>query len=409
MRSNLASRTSGTRSSLLGEPRPGSSNAGVGSSTSGTGSVCFVGLNNLPLLSRSYPHLPAGGAELQQTLLARGLARRGWRVSMVVADCGQPDRAVWDDITAYKAYRPDEGIPVIRYVHPRWTKVRAALARADAQIYYVSCAGGHFPQVVHFARAQSRKTVFRTASDTDCDPRTLLIRHWRDKVLHRWGLRHADLVLAQTPSQQQALARNFGRESRVIDSLLEIPGNPPGLAARDIGALWVGNIRALKRPQLFLQAAARMPHISFHMIGGPLPGTERLFEDTRERARALPNVVFHGFVPQHEIGAFFERARVFVSTSELEGFPNTYMQAWARGTPVIAYLDPEHLISRNGLGAIVRTVDELCAALAHLSEDAAQWQAVGQRSRRFVAERAAATDTVAEYAAALSSLLPPDD
>jgi len=377
----------------------------MGSGTPGTGSVCFVGLNNLPILSRSYPHLPAGGAELQQTLLSRALARRGWQVSMVVADCGQPDRAVWDDITTYKAYRPEEGIPVIRYVHPRWTKVRAALARADAQIYYVSCAGGHFPQVVQFARARGRKTVFRIASDTDCDPRTLLVRHWRDKVLHRWGLRRADLVLAQTASQQQALARNFGRESRVIDSLLEIPGDPPAFADRDIGALWVGNIRALKRPQLFLQAAARLPQMSFHMIGGPLPGSERLFEECRASARALPNVTFHGFVPQHEIGGYFERARLYVSTSEIEGFPNTYMQAWARGTPVIAYLDPEHLVSRNGLGAIVGTVEELCSAITGLSDDAAQWQSVSQRSRRFIDERTAATDTVGEYAAALAALL----
>lgn len=368
-------------------------------------SVCFVGLSNLPVLSRAYPHLPAGGAELQQTLLARSLARRGWRVSMIVADCGQPDRAVWDDITTYKAYRPDEGIPVIRYVHPRWTKVRAALARADAQLYYVSCAGGHLPQVVHFARARGRKTVFRIASDTDCDPRTLLIRHWRDKALHRWALRRADLVLAQTASQQQALARNFSRESRVIDSLLEVPGDPPGFAARDIGALWVGNIRALKRPELFLQAAARMPQISFHLIGGPLPGAERLFEETRERARALSNVAFHGFVPQHEVGSYFERARVFVSTSQIEGFPNTYMQAWARGTPVVSFLDPDRLVSRHELGAVVTNVEELCASIARFSVNTAQWQAVSSRGRRFIDERSAAKDTVGEYAQALSGLL----
>lgn len=371
----------------------------------GTASVCFVGLGNLSLLARSYAHLHAGGAELQQTLLARALARRGWQVSMVVADCGQPDGAAWEGVTTYKAFRPDEGIPVIRFIHPRWTKLYAALARADAQIYYASCAGGQLGQVVQFARARGRKTVFRIASDTDCDPRALLVRYWRDKLLYRWGLHRADLVLAQTASQQKALAGNYGRESRVIDSLLEMPAAAPGLTARDIGALWVGNIRALKRPRLFLQAAARLPQMSFHMIGGPLPGTERLFEEVRLQAQALPNVVFHGFVPQHEIGSYFERARVFVSTSEVEGFPNTYMQAWARGTPVVAFLDPERLVSQNDLGAIVTSVDELCAAISRLTQHAAQWQAVSLRSRRFVDERGAGKDTVAEYAAALAGLL----
>lgn len=357
------------------------------------------------MLAPQYSHLTAGGAELQQTLLARALARHGWQVSMIVADRGQPDGAVWDDVETYRAFRPDEGVPVIRFLHPRWTKLRAAMARADAQIYYASCAGGHLAQVVQFARARGRKTVFRVASDTDCDPRSLLIRYWRDRMLYRWGLHRADLVLAQTRSQQQALERHFGRESRVIDSLIEPSGPPPGLEERDIGALWVGNIRTLKRPQLFLQAAARMPRLSFHMIGGPMPGAERLFEETRTRARALPNVSFHGFVPQQQIGTYFERARVLVSTSEIEGFPNTYLQAWARGTPVVAFLDPERLISHNALGTVVNSLPELCAAIAGLSDDPAQWRGVSVRSRQFVDVRAAGGDTVRAYAEALSGLL----
>jgi glycosyltransferase involved in cell wall biosynthesis len=380
----------------------GSSSPG---SAPGRASVCFVGLNNLPLLAPPYAHLRTGGAELQQTLLARALAHRGWQVSMVVADRGQPDGAVWDGVKTYKAFRPDEGIPVIRFVHPRWTKLWSALQRADAQIYYASCAGGQLAQVVQFARARGRKTVFRIASDTDCDPRSLLIRYRRDKMLYRWGLRRTDLVLAQTPSQQQALARNFGRESRVIDPLLEPPAAPRNYEARDIGVLWVGNIRSLKRPELILQAAARMPHLSFHIIGGPMPGSERLFERTRARARALPNVTFHGFVPQQQIGSYFERARVFVSTSEIEGFPNTYLQAWARGTPVVAFLDPEGLVSRNALGAIVGSVAELCTAIAQLAADSMQWRSVSLRSLRFIEQRSGGRDPLGDYAEALSALV----
>ena len=200
------------------------------------GAVCFVGLGNLPVLAPQYSSLRAGGAELQQTLLARALARRGWRVSMVVADHGQTDGQVWDGVKTYKAYRPHEGIPVLRFLHPRWTKLHAALRRADADIYYTSCAGGHLAQVALFTRGRDRKLVFRIASDTDCDPRTLLVRHWRDRMLYRWGLQHADLVLAQTPSQRRALAHNFGRDSRVAGSLLEASRRCPPAAERDIGA-----------------------------------------------------------------------------------------------------------------------------------------------------------------------------
>src|SRR5262249_41670879 len=110
-------------------------------------SICFVGLRNLPVLAREYGRHGAGGAEVQQTLLARALAQRGLRVSMVVGDYGQSDGASWDGIKTYKASGFDEGIPLLRFVHPRWTKLWNALKRADADIYYTSCAGATVGQV----------------------------------------------------------------------------------------------------------------------------------------------------------------------------------------------------------------------------------------------------------------------
>jgi len=212
--------------------------------------ICFVGLGNLPVLAREYGRLGVGGAELQQTLLARALATRGFGVSMVVADYGQPDGATWDGIKTYKAYRPDAGLPVLRFIHPRWTGVWAAMRRADASIYYTSCAGALVGQVALFARLQGAKVIFRIASNSDCDPAALLIKYRRDKSLYRYGLRHADLVLAQTPQQQQALLENFRRESRVVPSLTDTGGRRLGRAERDIDVLWVGNLRPLKRPAL---------------------------------------------------------------------------------------------------------------------------------------------------------------
>ena len=369
------------------------------------GRVCFVGLGNLPVLAREYADRRAGGAELQQTLLARALAGRGWPVSMIVADYGQADGAAWDGVKTYKAYRPGAGIPVIRFVHPRWTRLHAAMRRADADIYYTSCAGGHLAQVLLFARPRGRKVVFRVASDSDCDPRALLVEHWRDRKLYAWGLKRADLVLAQTSAQQQALERNFAVSSVVVDPLFETAGRRLPFEARDIDVLWIGNLRPLKRPQLLLEVAARLPQINFHLIGGPLPGTEAFFEQVRRRAASLPNVTFHGFVAQHRIGDYVERARVLVSTSEIEGFPNTYLQAWSRGTPVVAFIDPQQLIGKLGLGVVVGDVETLRAGVAKLVGEPEVWHAASAQSRRYIDGRADMQQTVGAYTEALSGLI----
>jgi glycosyltransferase involved in cell wall biosynthesis len=367
-------------------------------------SICFVGLANLPVLAREYGRHGVGGAELQQTLLAKALAAQGYDVSMVVADYGQPDGAVWDGIKTYKAYRPAAGIPVLRFIHPRWTSLWAAMKRARADIYYTSCAGALLGQVVLFARLHGAQVVFRIASNSDCDPDALLIRYWRDKRLYRYGLRRADLVLAQTPGQQQALLKNFRRESRVAASMTDTNGRRPDFEERDISVLWVGNIRALKRPELLLEAARKLPRLQFHIIGGPMPGSESLYEKVRDTASRIPNVRFHGPIPYQEVGDFYERARVFVGTSEIEGFPNTYLQAWARGTPVVAFLDPEQLIARNGMGRAVTSVTQMCAEIVALSDDRRAWEIASQRSREYMDNRFNLTRMTAPYIEALSNL-----
>jgi glycosyltransferase involved in cell wall biosynthesis len=367
--------------------------------------VCFVGLGNLPVLAPEFAGRPAGGAELQQVLLAKALARRGWPVSMIVFDWGQPDEATWHGVRTIKAYRPEEGLPVVRFLHPRWTKLLRALRRADADIYYASCAGGHLAQIALFARPKGRKVVFRVASNSDCDPKELLVKHRRDRLLHRYGLARADLVLAQTAQQQEALQRNYGRSSRLAPALIEPAERCRALAQRDIDVLWVGHIRPYKRPQLLIDAARRLPQIRFHMVGGRMPGAEELFDSLRRDAQSLANVTFHGALPYRQTRTLYERARLFLSTSRIEGFPNTYLQSWSHGTPVIGFLDPDGLIERLRVGRAVGTVEQMCAAISALSRDPAQWELASARALDYMAHRCDETQMLTPYLDSLAALL----
>ena len=113
------------------------------------------------MLAPEFEQHGIGGAELQQTLLAKALVRRGFQVSMVVGDYGQPDGAIWSGVRAYKASKPWEGIPVLRFVHPRWTKLVAALRRAAADVYYVSPSGVQVGQVALGAIAEADRHNIR--------------------------------------------------------------------------------------------------------------------------------------------------------------------------------------------------------------------------------------------------------
>jgi glycosyltransferase involved in cell wall biosynthesis len=343
-----------------------------------------VGIGNLPALAPEYGHLGNGGAEVQQSVLAKALAARDFKVSMVVADHGQPDGAVWGGVTTYRAYRLNAGLPGLRFFHPRWSSVWAALRRADADIYYVGCAGVLIWQVSLFTRMFGRKVVFGTMSDSDCDPNALLVKLWRDKKLYAQGLRRADLVLTQSALQQQMLRRNYRRDSKVVPAIGGMIGRRLTREQRDIDALWVANLRPLKRPEMFIELARELPHLRFHMIGGAWDGLVDYFNSVREKAAACPNIHFHGSVSYHEVNSYFERTRVFVNTSEIEGFPNTYLQAWGHGVPVVTFLDPDNLIAQNSIGRAVANLEELRTAVDAFTDDSDEWQRASTRSIDFM-------------------------
>jgi glycosyltransferase involved in cell wall biosynthesis len=349
-----------------------------------TARICFVGLENLPVLAPDFEHYGIGGEQVQQTLLAKAFVRRGIPVSMVVGDYGQPDGSTWSGVQVYKAYRAREGIPVLRFLHPRWTKLCAALRRAAADVYYVSCAGAQIGQVAMWAVRNDRRIIFRVASDADCEPDRLLISWWRDRKLYEYGLRRATSILAQSVRQQALMQSNYGLKSSLAYMLVDAPERELSLAERDISLLWVGNIQRLKGPEVFLELARRLSSCTASMVGGPQRGAVDLYERVRAAAARVGTPTFHGALPYRTTNRLFERARVFINTSDIEGFPNTYLQAWIRGVPVVSFFDPDDVIRREGLGQAVANLDEMERAVQHLMSDSQAWLETSERCKAYM-------------------------
>lgn len=371
----------------------------------GSPSICFVGPDNLPALAPEYARGAMGGAQLQQVLLARGLVRHGFEVSMVVCDLGQPEGASWSGIRTHRAYRQSAGLPVVRFVHPRLTGVWRGMQRAKADIYYCSCAGLLPGQLALYAQGAQRtvRTVYRMAHDHDARPDDLRIPNRRGEWLYRYGLPRMDLILAQTTSQQAGMRANFGLESRVIRSLVELPelaACPP----RDIDALWISNIRPFKRPEMFLALAEGRQGANLHMVGGTQPGHESQYEAIRDGAARIASLTFHGAVPYDETNRLLLRTRVLVNTSDTEGFPNTYLQAWARGVPVVGTFDPDGIIAREGLGMAVDDLPGMRAAVTALLGNETLWEEVSRRCRDYV-QRVHGEGAIAQYANTLRELV----
>lgn len=342
--------------------------------------VCFVTPTGYPVLAgdRSVPLV--GGAEVQQSFIAAELARRGYDVSMISMDHGQREGASVRGVRLLTMHAPQAGVPMLRFIHPRLTSVWRAMKRADADIYYQRAGGALTGFVAAFARRHGRQMLFAGAHDFDFEPALPLIRYGRDKALYRYGVRRADAVVVQTERQRQRCHEVFGRDSIRINSCYGHQGQP----ARHGGTvLWAASVKPMKRPELFLDLAQRLPGLRFKLIGGPGAGAAH-FDALRARAAALPNVEMTGFVPHVDVEAHFDDAAIFVNTSISEGFPNTFLQAWSRGIPTVSFFDTNALLGGEPVGVTVADLDAMAQALQRLASDPALWQREGARAAEYV-------------------------
>lgn len=340
--------------------------------------ICFVAPNAYPLLSGSDDIEIIGGSELQQVIVARKLAERGHQVSMICLNYGQPDSVEIDGVTVLRAYRPDDGVPILRFVSPRLTSFWRCFRRADADIYYYRAAGMLLGVIARFCMKYGRKSVFAAAGNPDLMLDTPRIKYARDRWLFTYGLRHADRILVQNEEQERLCLTNFGRLAIRVPNCYPSPVKRISHISNGY-VLWVSTIRALKRPELFLDVADRLPNLQFRMIGGPGNGEPALFKRIRARAEKTGNVRFLGFVPFTKIDEQFDGASLFVNTSDSEGFPNTFLQAWARGIPTVSFVDAGARLEGRPVGTQVATLDEMVEAISVLaSADSARIQE-GQR------------------------------
>jgi len=340
-----------------------------------------------------------GGSERQQWLLARALAANNWEVLVGVSE-GMPTggHALIDNVN-FVGVGSGRG-----HILEAWHRF---FSSERPEWWYWRSANHVLGLGVELARLTKVKTIFATAFDSDVHPSRALFRRSRWWPLYAWGLKRVDRILVQHAGQFAELRSRWQPKAHIVPSIVEIVNAVKPHIGRPEYVAWVGMLRQPKRPDLLVDIAQRMPHTRFVVCGAPSlhRSPAGYGERVIELLRTLPNVDYLGQVEPDKAAQIIADAAVLLSTSDQEGFPNTFLQAWSSGTPVVSLkIDPDNNIERLGLGAVATTLENATAKIDALMGSPQRRNEIAGRARQHVAQAHSEAASVAAFERAIQGI-----
>lgn len=302
----------------------------------------------------------AYGIAVQLYFWAQVFTRNDWQVTTITSRCS----FVIEEIS----FKHVASWGKLEIVH-EWLNIFWKLLTLRPQIVISRGADRVAYPLAVLSRLFGVKYVFFGASDVNFEPgKELMAGGSHNRKLWQKAVKKMYHIVVQNQHQHDTLQENYGKESLVLFNIWgEVCGNNVETKPTDV--VWVANHRPLKRPEWIIDAARVLPNIDFTMVGGA-SDNKQYYEKIKKTAQGIPNLHFLGPRSFMDTNAIVSRAKILCCTSTFEGFPNTFLQAWASGIPVVSTVDPSGVISFNNLGKVINSFNGFINVLQGLLTDA---------------------------------------
>jgi glycosyltransferase involved in cell wall biosynthesis len=319
--------------------------------------ICFIAKSIHYVLLGNTEKL-IGGAEVQQYYLSKNLAKKGWKVSFITEIIDTKKKIhLNNNIDIYHAIYFKKGNKLHRKFVTIPNSLWASLKEVNADIIYQRNPDFLSGIIAIFSKLNNKKFILAGANNWNFDKgKEKNFNNIIDQYSSRIGIRLANDIIIQNKEQQTLLKRNYNKSGSLFHNIY--PKKKMRCDHNHI--LWVARMEFYKNPELYLELARSLPEYNFVMVGGKAENN-KLSDEIVRAARKINNLEYLGHQPFERVEMLFDAAALFVNTSipDCEGFPNTFLQAWGRGIPVISFHDPDGLISRYNLGKAVSSMAQM--------------------------------------------------
>ena len=165
-------------------------------------------------------------------------------------------------------------------------------------------------------------------------------------------------------------------------NVYQIPPIPENLKTvkKEIDILSIGNFTRVKRVDRFLEIIGRLkgryPGIKAVFVGNGPKGMKTFYVKKRDGMGLRDNVEFTGFV--EDVSRYYQRSKVFIMTSDMEGLPMAMIEAMTWGLPcVLPDVGNIPDIAKDGYNAFVvkpHAVDQFAGEIEFLLDNNAIYE-----------------------------------
>lgn len=308
-----------------------------------------------------------GGAQIQQAMVGRELAARGHEVHFIEEPSPEKEAGVvdgihvslLDEITGRVTNALAARDLPVRTI-PRFRRMVSALSDIDPDVCYRRVPTFELFPLWYYAKRTGTPYVYGFAHDSELTDDPVVFDHAFTDNRYYWGaiqrvLDDASTLVAQNPWQRDRARERFDAPVELVPNGFEPQREGPSKSweTESPVVLWVSTLREWKHPEYVLDLADAIPEAHFVVVGGRADEAPDLYDEVAAGAGRRENVHFEGFVPHDDLMAYYRGADVFVNTSDAEGFPNTFLEAWSTATPVVSLsVDPNGALAEETAGLV---------------------------------------------------------
>ncbi|MCP5064117.1 MAG: glycosyltransferase [Ignavibacteriae bacterium] len=306
--------------------------------------------------------VPVGGAAVEWYTWIRAFRKLGCKFGLLTWEGAKNAVNERYDFDFVESYDLNKGIPKLRLLTYRIPSFYKTIKNYNPDFIMQGCATINTGILAFIAKLLGKPFIHRIGSDMDVDGRI-------DRTFSKWylsvyyyGIKNATHISCQNKYQYNILTKKYPQKS------ISILHNPYFIKEQTFKndnvkeyIAWVGNFRFEKNLPALAKIAKELPQYKFKIAGTKFAKTDDDSANGLEKLEQLSNIEFVGHITNDSIPEFLSKAYCLLNTSRLEGFSNTFLEAWAVGTPVMSTknVNPDNIISDFNIGIVAENYEEM--------------------------------------------------